>query len=133
MVKEHRGQPYEPSRGQFTWSFVTGTRTLLCVLPPLSPPVISRRRTSVSIGFRADRSAVGLNAPLGLTVVERNGRPTRVKALHIEIRRLSEWVVRGYADTRVAGKDARTIASIVVPEPELGALRLYGAPWRGQQ
>lgn len=79
--------------------------------------------TSVSIGFQADRSAVGLNAPLGLTVVGRNDSSTRVKAMHIEIRQLSKWTARGSHNVVVPEKHSRTIASIVVPESELGALQ----------
>lgn len=72
----------------------------------------------MSIGFRVDSPAVGLDAPLGLTVVARNDSTSRVKALHIEVRQLTKWTARSHKD-----KKLRIVASVEVPGSELGALQ----------
>lgn len=84
-----------------------------------SPPTIvirtlCFRHTSMSIGFQADSSTVGLNESIGLTAVARNDSSAEVKELHVEIKQVSTWYARGYKDVRT-----RTIASVVVPGTQL--------------
>lgn len=74
------------------------------------------RRSSMSIGFQADHSAVGLSEPVGLTVVARNDSSAEVKAMHVEIKQVSTWFARGYKESKT-----RTVASIVVPGAQLRA------------
>ncbi|CAM9692714.1 unnamed protein product [Scytosiphon promiscuus] len=71
---------------------------------------------SMSVGLQADRSVVGLNEPLGVTVVARNDSSASVKALHIEIVQETTWFAKGVKDSSV-----RAIQSVVVPGPELRA------------
>eukprot|EP00752_Nemacystus_decipiens_P010235 g9119.t1 len=74
---------------------------------------------SMSIGFQADSSAVGLNESVGLTFVARNDSSTEVKSINIEIKQLTTWSARGYLET-----NNRTVASVVVPGTDLRAAEL---------
>lgn len=68
----------------------------------------------MSVGLQADRSVVGLNEPLGLTIVARNDSSASVKALHIEIVQETTWYAKGAKDSSV-----RAIQSVVLPGSEL--------------
>lgn len=72
------------------------------------------RRASMSIGFQADRSVVGLNESVGLTAVARNDSSAEVKEMRVEMKQVATWYARGYKDVRT-----RTIASVVVPGTQL--------------
>lgn len=82
----------------------------------LFPSLTNSRRASMSVGLQADRSVVGLNETLGLTVVARNDSSVSVKALHIELVQETTWYANGAKDNSV-----RTIESMVVPGTELRA------------
>lgn len=72
--------------------------------------------TSMSIGFQADHSEVGLNETVGLTVVARNDSSAEVKTMHVEIKQVSTWFARGHKESKT-----RTVAAIVVPGTQLRA------------
>lgn len=65
-----------------------------------------------------DRSWVGLNEPIGLNIVARNDSSTAVKGMNIEIKQVTRWSADGHRDSK-----ARTVASMVVPGAQLGALQ----------
>ncbi|CAM9445217.1 unnamed protein product [Ectocarpus sp. 6 AP-2014] len=71
---------------------------------------------SMSIGFQADHSEVGLNETVGLTVVARNDSSAEVKTMHVEIKQVSTWFARGYKESKT-----RTVAAVVVPGTQLRA------------
>ncbi len=68
----------------------------------------------MSVGFQADRSAAGLNEPIGVTVVARNDSSATVKNLVIELAQETSFYAKGTKDT-----STRTITSVVVPGKEL--------------
>lgn len=70
----------------------------------------------MSIGFRADRSAVARGGSLGLTAVARNDSSSSVKAMHVELVQVSTWFAYGCKESKT-----RTIASVVVTGAELGS------------
>ncbi|CAM9376576.1 unnamed protein product, partial [Hapterophycus canaliculatus] len=74
------------------------------------------KRGSMSIGFQADHSAVGLNESVGLTVVARNDSSAEVKNMHVEMNQVCTWFARGFKESKT-----RTIASVVVPGTQLRA------------
>lgn len=60
----------------------------LYLLPRLTLPTFlfaSLPCPSMSIGFEADRSVVGVNEPVSITVVARNGSSSSVQSMHVEI------------------------------------------------
>lgn len=73
----------------------------------------------MSVGFQADRSALGLNESLGLTVVARNDSSASVRAMHIDIMQETTWYARG-----AKASNTRSIASIVLPGTELAAVEV---------
>lgn len=75
--------------------------------------------TSMSVGFQADRSALGLNESLGLTVVARNDSSASVRAMHIDIMQETTWYARG-----AKASNTRSIASIVLPGSELAPVEV---------
>lgn len=68
----------------------------------------------MSIGFQAERSAVGLSESVGLTAVARNDSSAEVREMRVEIKQVSTWYARGYKDVKT-----RTIASVIVPGTQL--------------
>lgn len=72
----------------------------------------------MSIGFEAERSVVGPNEVLGLTVAARNDSSSSINTMHVEIVQVSTWYARGQKDSIT-----RTIASVVVSGAELGAVQ----------
>lgn len=79
----------------------------------------------MSLGFQADRSAVGRNEPVGVTVVARNDSSTAVKNLLIELVQETKYWAQGSEDC-----STRTLTSVAVPLPELAAVEVGGR--RGQ-
>ncbi|CAN0329985.1 unnamed protein product [Ectocarpus sp. 12 AP-2014] len=71
---------------------------------------------SMSLGFQADRSVVGLNEPVGVTVVARNDSSVAVKNLRVELVQETSWTANGAGDV-----STRVVKSVVVPGAELGA------------
>ncbi|CAM9920917.1 unnamed protein product [Pylaiella littoralis] len=74
---------------------------------------------SMSVGFQVDRSALGLNESLGLTVVARNDSSASVKAMRIDIMQETTWYARGSK-----ASNTRSIASAVVSGAELAAVEI---------
>ena len=74
------------------------------------------------IGFEADRSVVGVNEPVGLTVVALNGSLSSVNSIIIAIVQVCTWYARGTKETKT-----RTIASLTVPWPQLGEVQRVAA------
>lgn len=72
----------------------------------------------MSLGFRMDRSSIGLNEPIGLNIVARNDSSTAVKSMRIQVKQVTRWTARGHGDSKT-----RTVASMVVPGAQLGALQ----------
>lgn len=72
----------------------------------------------MSIGFEADRSIVGLNEPLGVTVVASNNSSAKVAALQLEIKQETTWRTHVWSDHR-----KRTVASLNVYGSQLGELQ----------
>lgn len=79
----------------------------------------------MSIGFQADRSAVGRNEPVGVTIVARNDSSASVKNLLVEIVQETKYWAQGSDDC-----STRTITSVVVPVTDLAAAEVGGN--RGQ-
>ncbi|CAM9761348.1 unnamed protein product, partial [Laminaria digitata] len=73
---------------------------------------------SMSIGFEADRSVVGINEPVRLTVVARNDSSLSVKSMHIEILQVCTWYAHGQKET-----NTRTVASMIVAGSQLGEVQ----------
>ena len=71
----------------------------------------------MSIGFEADRSIVGINEPVRLTVVARNDSSAVVQSVHIEIMQVCTWYARGDKESKT-----RTVASMTVPVSQLGQI-----------
>ena len=69
----------------------------------------------MSIGFEADRSVVGVNEPVGITVVARNDSSSLVKSMHVEIVQVCTWYARGQKEAR-----RRVVASLAVSGSQLG-------------
>ncbi|CAN0131819.1 unnamed protein product, partial [Laminaria digitata] len=72
----------------------------------------------MSIGFEADRSVVGVNEPVRLTVVARNDSSSSVKSMHIEIVQVCTWFARGHKEMK-----KRSVAALVVPGSQLGEVQ----------
>lgn len=72
----------------------------------------------MSIGFEADRSVAGVNEPVSLTIVARNDSSSSVKSMHVEILQVCTWYAQGQKKST-----KRTVASMVVPESDLGEVR----------
>ena len=72
----------------------------------------------MSIGFEADRSVVGINEPVRLTVVARNDSSSSVKSMHIEIMQVCTWYARGFKEIK-----ERTVASMIVSGSQLGEVQ----------
>lgn len=72
----------------------------------------------MSIGFEADRSVVGINEPVRLTVVARNDSSSSVKSMHIEIVQVCTWYAQGQRET-----NTRTVASMIVSGSQLGEVQ----------
>ncbi|CAM9692926.1 unnamed protein product [Scytosiphon promiscuus] len=73
----------------------------------------------VTIGFRVDSLEVGKGETVGLNVAATNNSSLAVTAMHIKIKQLTTWSAGDYH-----GRGKRTIASMVVGGPSLGALQL---------
>ncbi|CAB1111736.1 unnamed protein product [Ectocarpus sp. CCAP 1310/34] len=80
---------------------------------------------SMSLGFQADRSVVGLNESVGVIVVARNDSSVAVKNLRVELVQETSWTANGAGDV-----STRVVKSVVVPGAELGAAEFGGQ--RGQ-
>lgn len=93
----------------------------LAFLPPPHPS--GTCGASMSLGFQADRSVVGLHESVGVTVVVRNDSSVAVKKLRIELVQETSWTAQGAGDV-----STRVVKSVVVPGAELGAIQ-----FRGQQ
>lgn len=81
----------------------------------------SGTRASMSLGFQADRSVVGLNESVGVTVVARNDSSVAVKNLHVELVQETSWTAKGAGEV-----STRVVKSVVVPGAELGAMEFGG-------
>ena len=92
---------------------------------PHNPHARRRTENSMSVGFQADRSAVGLNEPIGVSVVARNDSSATVKNVSIELVQETKFWARGTEDC-----STRTLTSVVVPGTELAAVEVGGR--RGQ-
>lgn len=79
----------------------------------------------MSVGFQADRSTVGLNEPVGVTVVARNDSSVAVKNLLVEIIQETKYCAQGSDDC-----STRTIKTVEVPVTELATAEVGGH--RGQ-
>ena len=74
--------------------------------------------SSMSIGFEAHRSVVGINEPVRLTVVARNDSSSSVPSMHIKIVQVCTWYARGHKESKT-----RTVASMIVPGSQLGVVQ----------
>lgn len=72
----------------------------------------------MSVGFLLDHSLAGVNTPLGLNAVARNDSGSSVNQIEIELKQETIWTARGHRSRK-----NRTLASVVVPGSELGALQ----------
>ncbi|CAN0089818.1 unnamed protein product, partial [Laminaria digitata] len=76
------------------------------------------KKGSMSIGFEADRSVVGINEAVGLTVVARNDSSSSVKSMHVEIVQVCTWYARSYKESKKTA-----VASIAVSGSQLGEVQ----------
>lgn len=93
----------------------------LYLLPRLTLPTFlfaSLPCPSMSIGFEADRSVVGINEPVRLTVVASNDSSSSVKSMHMEIVQMCTWYAHGQKET-----NTRTVASMIVSGSQLGEVQ----------
>ena len=94
-----------------------------CVCYPGSPPhptllFVHFPCPSMSIGFEANLSVVGVNEPVSLTVVARNDSSSLVKSMHVEIVQVCTWYARGHRETK-----KRAVASVAVSGSQLGEVQ----------
>eukprot|EP00752_Nemacystus_decipiens_P010236 g9120.t1 len=80
---------------------------------------------SMSVGFQADRSVVGLNEPVGVTVVARNDSSTAVRSVLVELVQETKFWAQGDHDC-----STRIIETVEVPIAELAPAEVGGR--RGQ-
>lgn len=101
------------------------TFSLGCIPQPPHPTVPHPSwiflRTSMSIGFQADRSVVGINEPVGVTVVARNDSSVAVKSALIELVQETRFWAQGSDDC-----STRTLASVEVPITDLAPAEAGG-------
>ena len=91
------------------------------LLAPADPPpfpFLPFTCPSMSIGFEADRSVVGINEPVRLTVVASNDSSSSVKSMHMEIVQMCTWYAHGQKET-----NTRTVASMIVSGSQLGEVQ----------
>ena len=123
IVVARRGRLSRHERTPRGVSLSSGIDFAVCLLLPhlglpTHPRFVSFPCPSMCIGFEADRSAVGINEPLSLTVVARNDSSSSVNSMHIAIVQVCTWYARGYKESKT-----RTIASMTVPESQLSEVQ----------
>lgn len=72
----------------------------------------------MSIGFLMDHALAGVNECVGLNAVARNDSGSSVNQMEIELKQETTWTAKGHRNRK-----ERTLASVVVPGSELGALQ----------
>lgn len=102
-------------------------RVSLELIPNFLPPPPIPLPASMSIGFQADRSAVGRNEAVGVTVVARNDSSVAVKNLLIELVQETKYWARGSQDC-----STRTLTSVEVPITELAQVEVGDNRGRSQ-
>lgn len=77
--------------------------------------------TRISLGFKTDRSVVGHNGSISITVVARNDSSFPIKAMRVKVKQEVEWLNPNYGHHSL--KEKKILKSSFVPISKLDGLQ----------